>query len=70
MSISAATNRLESTTAASVLSIQHARLKLRRDLIAALAADDKRAAQAISLARDTLARIEADLKRAGGEVTP
>lgn len=56
--------------AAAVLTIQHARLKLRRELLVALGAGDKRAAAALSTARDTLARIEMGLKEAAPAVAP
>lgn len=56
--------------AAAVLTIQHARLKLRRELLVALGTGDKRAIAALSLARDTLARIEMGLKAAAPVVVP
>lgn len=56
--------------AAAVLTIQHARLKLRRELLVALGAGDKRAATALSTARDTLARIELGLQAAKDEAKP
>lgn len=54
--------------AAAVLSIQVARLGLKKQLLAALGRGDAHAAEALSLARDTLARIEMGLTKAHAEV--
>lgn len=56
--------------AAAVSTIQHARLKLRRELLVALGTGDMRAAKALSAARDELGRLERELRDAGPEVTP
>lgn len=62
--------RGDDAVAAAVLTIQHARLRLRRELLIALGAGDKRAATALSTARDTLARIELGLQAAKDEAKP
>jgi len=62
--------RSRASIAAAVLTIQHARLKLRRELLVALGTGDMRAANALSLARDTLARIEMGLREASPGTAP
>ena len=64
--------RSQASIAAAVLTIQHARLKLRRELLVALGTGDMRAANALSSARDAMGRIERELKAVApvGEVGP
>jgi len=54
--------RSAASLATAVLTIQHARLKLRRELLVALGSGDMRAANALSAARDALGRLERELK--------